>query len=53
MAHKECFEAYSADDKRRDRAVETVTRLNAQIGAMTIDRDAAQAVIDELREPKV
>lgn len=48
LAHKSCMDNWSADDQRLARARETVTRLNAQIGAMTVDRDAAQAVIDEL-----
>lgn len=53
MAHKTCMDTYSGDDARLDRARETVARLNGQIGAMTGDRDRAQAVIDELSRPKV
>lgn len=48
LAHKACFDSYSEDDKRLDRARETVARLNGQIAAMTTDRDVAQKVVDEL-----
>lgn len=48
LAHKHCFDSWSEDDKRKARAQETVARLNGQIGAMTADRDRAQAVVDEL-----
>jgi hypothetical protein len=48
LAHKGCMDKWSADDQRLMRARETVARLNGQIAAMTTDRDAAQAVIDEL-----
>lgn len=48
MAHKDCFKEYSADDKRLSRAREAVDRLNAQIGAMTFDRDANLKIIEDL-----
>lgn len=48
MAHKGCYDAWSADDERLARAKEVRGRLTAQIGAMQTDLAAAQKVIDEL-----
>jgi hypothetical protein len=48
LAHKACSDSYNEDDKRLDRARANVARLNAQIGAMTTDRDANQKLIDDL-----
>lgn len=47
MAHADCMKKWSADDQRLFRAREKVATLDAQIGAMTADRDSAQKIIDE------
>jgi hypothetical protein len=53
LAHKKCYDEWMKTDKRLARSIEARDRLNAQIGAMTGDRDRLDAVIDELSGPKV
>jgi hypothetical protein len=48
MAHKACFEKWSANDQRLMRAREAVSRLSGQIAAMQGDLAANQAIVDEL-----
>jgi len=48
LAHKKCFDEWSADDQRLVRARENVTRLSGQIQALQTDLAANQKIVDEL-----